>query len=208
MASQAEIARHLDLSQAAVSQLIGDSVLPAAPRGEFDVDACRLAYIRHLRKAASGRSGSEGEKTLTAARVRVTAARAEALELKNAVARRELLPAQEVTAAVHAAFSRVRARLLGLPARAAPILVGIAAMTEIQDKLMDLVYAALRELALTGVEGVAPAAAEPGNDRGGSELVAGSGAATEADGERVGRRRAPAKSRSKRRTRRVEHGKG
>lgn len=69
MASQAEIARHLDLSQAAVSQLIRDDILPTAPRGEFDVDACRVAYIRHLRNAASGRSSGDGEKTLTAARV-------------------------------------------------------------------------------------------------------------------------------------------
>ena len=77
----------------------------------------------------------------------------------SAAARRLLRPRDEVTAAVQAAFARVRARLLALPTQAAPQVVRLRGLAEVKALLTALVHAALQELAATAVvpeEGQAP----------------------------------------------------
>ena len=69
----------------------------------------------------------------------------------NAAARRLLRPRDEVTAAVQAAFSRVRARLLALPTKAAPQVVLLKTVAEVKALLTTLVHEALQELSETEV---------------------------------------------------------
>lgn len=59
MATQAEIGLHLDLSDRSVRDLISRGVLPQSPRKALDLDACRIAYIRHLRETAAGRAAGD-----------------------------------------------------------------------------------------------------------------------------------------------------
>lgn len=56
MASKAEVATHLDLSERQIGNLLKDHILPAAkgPAGLL-LDDCRVAYIRHLRRRTIGR---------------------------------------------------------------------------------------------------------------------------------------------------------
>lgn len=55
MATQQEIATHLDLSSRRVRELTKDGVLPSSKgRGGYDIDACRMAYIRYLRGVTTG----------------------------------------------------------------------------------------------------------------------------------------------------------
>ncbi len=50
MATQREIAEHIDLGTRRVKELFKCGVLPSGKgRGGLDVDACRLSYIRYLR---------------------------------------------------------------------------------------------------------------------------------------------------------------
>jgi len=55
MASQKEVADHLDISTSRVRQLILNGVIPdhKGPGG-YDLDVCRLAYIRYLRGVNKG----------------------------------------------------------------------------------------------------------------------------------------------------------
>lgn len=55
MATQAEVGKHLDLSDRTIRELLDKGVLPNARRGALDLDSCRVAYIRHLREVAAGR---------------------------------------------------------------------------------------------------------------------------------------------------------
>ena len=71
--------------------------------------------------------------------------------MKNAAARRLLLPRDEVTAAVQACFALVRARLLAIPTRAAPQVVLLKTMPEVKALLTALVHEALQELSATKV---------------------------------------------------------
>lgn len=105
MATQVDVAAHIDLSDRQVRTLLADGVLPGSKGpGGLDVDACRLAYIRYLRGLNSGQvrpevlDDFEGadpnvEAKLTQERLRLTAAQAEGQELKNEVTKRKSVPA-------------------------------------------------------------------------------------------------------------------
>lgn len=55
MATQQEIADHLDLTARRIRVLVKDGIIPAGKgRGGYDFDFCRLAYIRYLRGVSSG----------------------------------------------------------------------------------------------------------------------------------------------------------
>lgn len=90
MATQAELARHIGVAQQTVSRLKNANVIPA-PKGRsgYDLDACRGAYIEHLRQSAAGRDSSRPG-SLEAERARLASAQAEQVERRNAVERGEL----------------------------------------------------------------------------------------------------------------------
>lgn len=48
--SAAVVGAHLDLSRQRIGQLVDDGVLHRLPDGSFDLNACRRAYIRWLRR--------------------------------------------------------------------------------------------------------------------------------------------------------------
>jgi len=66
MATQGDVARHLDLSDRQINNL---QKMPGFPvpqgRGQYDLDACRLWYIRYLRqqKPGSGEPEMEGDES-------------------------------------------------------------------------------------------------------------------------------------------------
>ncbi len=104
MATQLEVAAHLDLGDRQIRNLIADGVIPGSKgHGGLDLDACRLAYIRYVRGMGSGQvkpevpDDSEGidplaEARLTQERLRLTSAQAEGQELKNEVTKRRSVP--------------------------------------------------------------------------------------------------------------------
>ncbi len=66
MVAKATVAAHLDISTSRLKGLIETKVIDDAEPGQMDMDAARVAYIRHLRAKASGRGGDR----LSAARAR------------------------------------------------------------------------------------------------------------------------------------------
>lgn len=109
MATQVEVAAHLDLSDRQVRNLLTTGVLPASKAGKgLDLDACRGAYISYLRGLANGQTkrqeiagGAEldplAEQKLIQERLRLTSAQAEGQELKNEIIRRQSVPTDLVT---------------------------------------------------------------------------------------------------------------
>lgn len=127
----------------------------------------------------ASRDGAEqgDEAELLAERTRKTREEADAIEMKNAQMRGELLLREDVTAAVVSAFARVRARMIGLPPKLAPMMVTISEIAEAEALIRRAVYDALRELADTSVADLC------GDD---GDVVACSGAASGPDGKPVG----------------------
>lgn len=128
MATQVEVAAHLDLSDRQVRNLLRDGVLPGSKGvGGLDVDACRIAYIGYLRGLASGQvrhpeavEGSDGIDSLTEMkllqeRLRLTAAQAEGQELKNDITRRQSVPTEFATFVMSRLAAEVASILDTLP---------------------------------------------------------------------------------------------
>lgn len=152
MATQAEIAEHLFLSDRSIRELISKGVLPAARKSELNVDRCREPYILHLRNTAAGRAGlldapadDEGL-DLDAERAALAREQRDHYALKNASLRRELLPHGEITLAVTAAFTHVRDGLLSLAGRLAGPLARLTDEAAVRERLADAIGATLAEL--------------------------------------------------------------
>jgi len=87
MSSQIEVAAHLDLSTRRVSGLTKEGILPGSKGpGGYSIDACRLAYIRHLRGLATGqaRPGMVGDLAEEKQRLEVEKLRHEVAKLERA----------------------------------------------------------------------------------------------------------------------------
>lgn len=101
MATQNDVATHLNIGERHVRRLVEDGILPASRgRAGMDLDACRLAYISYLQGLTSGQvkpametrglAAEEeidplAEEKLLQARLRLTEAQAKSQELKNEV---------------------------------------------------------------------------------------------------------------------------
>lgn len=123
MASQLEVAAHLNLSERQIRNLLTGGVLPASrARIGLDLDACRVAYIGYLRGLNSGQIKAEVtplgledvdpslEIQLMEQRIRLTTAQAVAVEKKNQVEEQLLVP---VDFAIFA-LSKVAAQLASM----------------------------------------------------------------------------------------------
>lgn len=161
MATQAEVAAHLDLSDRSVRELRDEGVFSADGRGRLDLDACRVAYIRHLRERAAGRSADQDDE-LKRERALLVREQRERIAIQNAVARRELAPVSAMSNAVVSMIEIVKAKLRRLPAKAA------AGDAKLLKRTAALVEEALDELSLTRVE---------------EQLVEGGGEDTDDDGD-------------------------
>ena len=91
MAIQKEAAAYLDVSTRRHRDLVKSGVLPPSKGpGGYDLDAQRVAYIRHLRGVASGQHNpTPGSPDLTKERARKERAYADKIEFELAIARKE-----------------------------------------------------------------------------------------------------------------------
>ena len=182
LCSNAALARVVGLTERTIAGKKGQGSLPVRD-GKIDL----AALIRlGMGAAASGHSGADGEDLdLNAERARKAKEEADKLEMQNAQMRGELLARDDVNAAVVGAFARVRARLIGVPSKVAPVVVSMEAPAEAEAAIRGAVYEALKELAETSVSDLC------GDDGG---MVEDAGPPTGPDGEPVGGCEAEAES--------------
>lgn len=176
------MARILNVSTVHLGRLAKSGTIPEPiSRGRWNVIEVVRSYIDNLK--AKGDEPAESVKSeelrLITARREKTEAEAAAQEMKNAQMRGELLLREDVDAVMTATLARVRARLIGVPSKAAPLVMGLEAPAEAEAVIRKAVYEALKELSETSVSDLG------GYDDG---LVEGAGAAAGPDGESVGGR--------------------
>jgi terminase small subunit / prophage DNA-packing protein len=109
------LAKALGLSGSRTRELASAGVFVRIGRG-FDLEASRAAYMATLRKAATGRRGP-GKSAGGDERARLARVQADAVELKNAVTRRELIPESEIESTWLAIVAMTRAAILASPSR-------------------------------------------------------------------------------------------
>ena len=142
MAARHTVAAHLDISTSALRGLISTKVIDDAEAGEMDLDAARVNYIRHLRAGAAGRGGD----SLSRERARLAGEQADRAARENKLASAQVIDRADVVAVMTAGFSAVRSRMLGIPTKTAPLLVGLS-VNEMRAKLVEEVEEALQGLA-------------------------------------------------------------
>lgn len=133
--TQTIVADHLDLSQAAASQLLrrlGCDLETAT------VDQIRVEYIRHLRAMAAGHGGD----ALAAERLRLTAARRAKAELQARTMAGELVEAAAVSRGITDATAAMRASLERIGPRLAELTDAVAC-TDLVCGEVDAVLAQL-----------------------------------------------------------------
>lgn len=141
MATQQELAEHLDLSERQIRELQKGGAF----RLGATLDEARTAYIRRLREQAAGRMSSSGL-DLTAERARLAAAQARKVERENEVAEGELIPIKDVVQGLSEVISTAKSKLLVLPGRLSAKLAKVRAIKEIEKLLLDAIYEVLAEL--------------------------------------------------------------
>src|SRR5436305_1881441 len=112
-----EIAGVLNISERRVQQLAAAGVIPRHSKGKYDALECAARYIRFLQEGGAGAD-------VPAQRARLLEAQALKVERENRVADRELVPIGEYRRRMVAMITTARTRLLHLPGRVAPQLVG------------------------------------------------------------------------------------
>ncbi|MBM3556075.1 MAG: terminase small subunit, Nu1 [Alphaproteobacteria bacterium] len=178
----AVIARLLDLTERRVQQLVRQGVIPAPlrqgeERGRYDLVGAVRGYVRFLRDQAAERPGA-GD--VGAERARLIKAKADLAEMEAGLRRGELLPADDVEEAWIAVLSRLRARLLVLPDRLAPLVHEETSVAGTRESIRRAVAEALEELA--SLPAIARDAEGAGAARaGGAQGADDPGAATEPD---------------------------
>lgn len=145
MATVADCAAHLFLTERRFYELLGDGTIDRQPANSYDLDLVREQYIENLREVGAGRASSDGNPDLTKERTRLAKEQADAQEMRNAVTRGQLVPIEEVGQAVESEYSTVRANFLSMPGDLADDLVGLQA-AEIEEQLASKVAEILHEL--------------------------------------------------------------
>ena len=151
MATQKEVAEHLDLSVKRISELIRDGILPSKMgRSPLNIDVCRIAYISYLRKLG-GYNKRTGSGDIAEEKTKLTAAQARKAELEVEEMESNLIPAQLVEDTWVSYVSNVRAKLLGLPSRIAHQVITVDKYPEAELIIKEQVHDALIELAEDGI---------------------------------------------------------
>ena len=130
-------------------------------------------------------------------RARLTHHQANKTELEEEVLRGTLVPSSAIESLLSNIFTAFRAKLLGLPTKAAPQLVIMADVIEAETLLRSFLYEALEELATYDISAIAV-----GDSGQQSEDI---NAATEHNSQPVGGQGKKAKQRSKRGAGKMEH---
>jgi terminase small subunit / prophage DNA-packing protein len=139
------LANELDLSTKMVNDLIARGTITKRDRGQYDLVEARTEYIRHLRKVAAGRVQA-GELDLGEERARLAKEQADAKEMENAILRNELVYIDDVAKQFGQQASAVKARLLAIPSKAAPLVINCTKPVEAREIIESMIEEALYEL--------------------------------------------------------------
>ena len=145
MATQNEVAQHLGISTKYLGEILDRGIIERKPRGEYNLDECREAYISNLREVAAGRAAN-GDLDLGEERARLAKEQADAKEMENAAERGELVYIKDVSSTIEKQLSKVKTKLLGIPTKAAPEAHACATVKEVQFLLEERVKEALNDL--------------------------------------------------------------
>jgi phage terminase Nu1 subunit (DNA packaging protein) len=145
MASQlyptATIAKLLLLTPQRVNQLCKEGVLTKADVNSFELAPTIQSYVKYLQDRIEGRTDQKSESA------RLTKLRADKAEKELAQINSELIKSDLAMMAWGTVIQNIRTKLISIPNKAAPLVVGLKSPAEIDSLLKKMVYEILNELA-------------------------------------------------------------
>lgn len=165
----------LDISERRVQQLSKAGVIPKAARGRYELIGSVRGYIRHLRDL--NLKGEAGNADYGTERARLVKAKADLAEMEASQMRGELLSAPDVKVAWTEIVALMRARLLVLPDKIAPVVHETTNLNQARDVIKKAIHEVLTEIAETDVE-IVPHVDGDESAATGGETNAGSGSTT------------------------------
>ena len=144
-----KLSKALNVTPRRVQQLVAEG-LPKAKRGRYELGQCMLWYIRYLQKALEQRAVTQPDGshiTTHKERLRIMRADAEMKEINLAVRRGELVAIADVEKEMTDLVVTTKARILLVPARVAPELLGETSRVIVQAKIEKALKEALLHLA-------------------------------------------------------------
>ena len=150
MATQSEVAEHLDMTPQRVRDLIKQGVLNRKnARDSMDIDECRKNYIRYLRTRSQGLQNASGD--LNEERTRLTKLQADKAQLEVQEMEESLVSVERITEEWVGYVSNVRSKLLALPSKVSHRVQAAETYAEAEQILKESVYDALHELSNNGL---------------------------------------------------------
>ena len=142
MATIAQCSQHLFVSMTRLRDLVGAGIIEHRPNGQYDLDKVREQYIRNLQKVASNRGGESS--SLSQQRERLTSAKVEAVELRNAVAKGDFVSLTLFSTKLETLFGVLRETALGLAGKISDTLS--AHCEEDRAQIYDIVSQEVNEM--------------------------------------------------------------
>jgi phage terminase Nu1 subunit (DNA packaging protein) len=146
------VAQLLNLSEQRVHQLVRKG-MPKEGRGQFDPIKCVYFYIQYLQAAIEKRSASMSDGGCAGVReerVRLLRAAADLKEMQLARERSQLISLADYEHALADLFGTTETRIMAIPSRLAPELVGETSRVMVQAKIEKAFRQALSDLAREG----------------------------------------------------------
>lgn len=141
--SNKEISAILGLKERRIRQLAEEGALVRVSHGRYDLKASIQSYIEFTK--TKEQSDSEIDKSEEEALW--TRARREKTELEVKIIKGELHRSEDVERIMNQMLGAYRAKLLSIPSKLAPQLVGKSDVSDIKEKLKGVIYEAMKELA-------------------------------------------------------------
>lgn len=136
--SAADLCALLDISEAALSDLVKRDLAVKRGRNAYDLEQTVHRVVTHLRGIAAGWGTGDMAANLTAERARLAKEQADAQALKNAALRGDLIEADAVAREWADVLRQVRARILAVPSRLRQALdLSAAAADQIDRELRE-----------------------------------------------------------------------
>jgi phage terminase Nu1 subunit (DNA packaging protein) len=143
----AAIAERLRLTPRRIQQLAGEG-LPRVTRGKYDVDAVLDWYIAKLERQLARQTDEDGDIAMREREeLRMISAKADLQEIELAGKRRELVAIGDVEKQMTDLVITTKARIMTVPARVAPELLGEQSRVMVQAKIEKAIKEALSHLA-------------------------------------------------------------
>lgn len=130
-----------------VRQLVEESIIETVARGKYDLMKCVNRYCTYLRQKTEADSNKQGSKIdYENERALHEKVKREKADLQFKVMKGEMHRALDVENVMVDMITNAKTKLLGIPAKAAPMIIGYTDIPQIQSILQKAVNETLEEL--------------------------------------------------------------